>query len=77
MLVVHITLKRHEVAFVFFVDYLQLDCDGDVLALTVEQKGKIACHTGRNSCFFRVLTQEGWRLSEPVLKDPKEIYADG
>ena len=59
------------------VKSVQLDCDGDVLALFVEQKGKIACHTGRNSCFFRVLTQEGWQLSEPVLKDPKEIYADG
>ena len=59
------------------VKSVQLDCDGDVLALSVEQKGKIACHTGRNSCFFRVLTQDGWQLSEPVLKDPKEIYADG
>ena len=59
------------------VKSVQLDCDGDVLALSVEQKRKIACHTGRNSCFFRVLTQEGWQLSEPVLKDPKEIYADG
>ena len=60
-----------------FVKSVQLDCDGDVLTLTVEQQGNIACHTGRNSCFFRVLTKDGWQISEPVLKDPKEIYSDG
>ena len=59
------------------VKTVQLDCDGDVLTLVVEQKGNIACHTGRNSCFFRVLTKDGWQISEPVLKDPKEIYSDG
>ena len=56
---------------------LQLDCDGDVLTLLVEQKGGIACHTGRNSCFFRTLTPSGWQTTEPVLKDPKELYPDG
>ena len=60
-----------------FVKSVQLDCDGDVLRLGVEQEGNIACHTGRNSCFFRVLTKDGWQISEPVLKDPKEIYSDG
>ena len=60
-----------------FVKSVQLDCDGDVLTLIVKQKGNIACHTGRNSCFFRVLTKDGWEISEPVLKDPKEIYSDG
>jgi phosphoribosyl-AMP cyclohydrolase len=60
-----------------FVKSVQLDCDGDVLTLLVEQKGNVACHTGRNSCFFRVLTKDGWQISEPVLKDPKEIYSDG
>ena len=60
-----------------FVKSVHLDCDGDVLTLLVEQKGHIACHTGRNSCFFRVLTKDGWQVSEPVLKDPKEIYSDG
>ena len=60
-----------------FVKRVQLDCDGDVLILIVEQQGNIACHTGRNSCFFRVLTKNGWQISEPVLKDPKEIYSDG
>lgn len=56
---------------------LQLDCDGDVLTLMVEQIGGIACHTGRNSCFFKQLTPNGWQVTEPVLKDPSEIYPDG
>jgi phosphoribosyl-AMP cyclohydrolase len=59
------------------VKTVQLDCDGDVITLIVDQKGTIACHTGRNSCFFRILTNDGWQISEPVLKDPKEIYFDG
>ena len=58
------------------VKTLQLDCDGDVLVLQVEQVGGIACHTGRNSCFFRTLESAGWCVSEPVLKDPVEIYSD-
>lgn len=56
---------------------VQLDCDGDVLVLKVEQVGGIACHTGRNSCFYRSLSEDGWQTVEPVLKDPKEIYSDG
>ncbi|MBO6565803.1 MAG: phosphoribosyl-AMP cyclohydrolase [Pseudomonadales bacterium] len=59
------------------VKEIQLDCDGDVLTLMVEQIGGIACHTGRNSCFYKQLTPEGWMDAEPVLKDPSEIYADG
>lgn len=56
---------------------IQLDCDGDVIILRVDQTGEIACHTGRNSCFFRKLTERGWEVTEPVLKDPKEMYPDG
>ena len=56
---------------------VQLDCDGDVLVLGVDQVGGVACHTGRNSCFYRTLTENGWLASEPVLKDPKEMYPDG
>ncbi|MGB0691301.1 MAG: phosphoribosyl-AMP cyclohydrolase [Pseudomonadales bacterium] len=56
---------------------IQLDCDGDVIILRVDQTGDIACHTGRNSCFFRKLTERGWEVTEPVLKDPREMYPDG
>lgn len=54
---------------------IRLDCDGDVVVLEVEQAGGIACHTGRASCFFRRLVDGRWVETEPVLKDPQEIYA--
>ena len=53
---------------------IRTDCDSDVILLKIEQTGGIACHTGRRSCFFNQLTDEGWQDVEPVLKDPKEIY---
>ncbi|MDH5216510.1 MAG: phosphoribosyl-AMP cyclohydrolase, partial [Gammaproteobacteria bacterium] len=53
---------------------IRLDCDNDVILLDVEQLGGIACHTGRESCFFKRLDGEQWREVEPVLKDPGEIY---
>lgn len=54
---------------------IRADCDGDVLLLSIEQEGGIACHTGRESCFFFELNGERWVPADPVLKDPKEIYA--
>ncbi len=56
------------------VHQIRLDCDEDVIVLQVEQIGGIACHTGRESCFYRVLTDDQWEAVEPVLKDPSEIY---
>jgi phosphoribosyl-AMP cyclohydrolase len=53
---------------------IQLDCDEDVILLKVEQQGGIACHTGRESCFYRSLVDGQWVAKEPVLKDPKDIY---
>ncbi len=53
---------------------IQLDCDEDVILLEIEQQGGIACHTGRESCFYRQLIDGQWKAVEPVLKDPKEIY---
>ena len=53
---------------------IRLDCDEDVVVLQLEQLGGIACHTGRESCFYRVLKDGEWRTVEPVLKDPAEIY---
>jgi len=51
-----------------------IDCDEDVLLLKIEQEGGIACHTGRESCFYRHLIDGKWQAVEPVLKDPKMIY---
>ncbi|KEF30688.1 MAG: phosphoribosyl-AMP cyclohydrolase [Gammaproteobacteria bacterium] len=53
---------------------IRLDCDEDVILLKVEQKGGIACHTGRRSCFYRTLKDGEWTSVEPVLKDPDAIY---
>lgn len=55
---------------------IRIDCDADVVLLSVEQKGGIACHTGRKRCFYRVLDDnKQWQEDEPVIKDPKEIYS--
>ncbi|MEY4768226.1 MAG: hypothetical protein RL637_865 [Pseudomonadota bacterium] len=53
---------------------IQLDCDQDVILLKIEQQGGIACHTGRESCFYRQLIDEQWQIIEPVLKNPEQIY---
>ncbi len=53
---------------------LFLDCDEDVILLKIEQEGGIACHTGRESCFYRSLIDGQWQTVEPVLKDPEAIY---
>lgn len=59
------------------VHEIRLDCDNDVVLLSVTQLGHtpgIACHTGRHSCFFSVLKNGVWQAVEPVLKDPETIY---
>jgi len=53
---------------------VRLDCDADAVLLKVEQAGGIACHTGRESCFFRKLENGKWVTVDPVLKDPELIY---
>ena len=53
---------------------VRLDCDADAVLLKVEQVGGIACHTGRESCFFRKLENGRWVTTDPVLKDPSLIY---
>ncbi len=66
--------KGEESGHVQKVKDIRLDCDEDVLLVTVEQIGGIACHTGRHSCFFQKLDHMAWVDTEPVLKDPAEIY---
>lgn len=54
---------------------IRTDCDGDVILLSIEQQGNIACHTGRESCFFYTLSNElQWQAVEPILKSPEQIY---
>ncbi|HET9046798.1 MAG TPA: phosphoribosyl-AMP cyclohydrolase [Casimicrobiaceae bacterium] len=53
---------------------IRMDCDSDAILLIVEQVGGIACHTGRERCFYKRLEGDEWRAVDPVLKDPDTIY---
>jgi len=66
--------KGEESGHVQKVREIRLDCDGDVLLLTIEQVGGIACHTGRHSCFFHKFENGQWKAVDPVIKDPEQIY---
>ena len=76
--------KGEESGNVQKVHELRLDCDNDVILLKVEQLSraagdpKVACHTGRHSCFFQKFegsVEDGdWLAVDPVLKDPEHIY---
>lgn len=67
--------KGEESGHVQKLHELRLDCDGDVIIMQVEQLGGIACHTGRESCFYRRLVDGQWQVVDAVLKDPHAIYA--
>ncbi|ALF59583.1 bifunctional phosphoribosyl-AMP cyclohydrolase/phosphoribosyl-ATP diphosphatase HisIE [Psychrobacter urativorans] len=58
---------------------IRLDCDADVIVLSVTQIGGIACHTGRESCFYQRLDLSGseptWQSVDAILKDPVDIYS--
>ncbi len=66
--------KGEESGHIQRVKSMRLDCDGDVILLEIEQVGGIACHTGRASCFYRVLVDGQWQVTDPVLKSPDAIY---
>lgn len=66
--------KGEESGHTQIVHDIRLDCDNDVVLITVEQQGGIACHTGRHNCFFQQLQGDDWVTVEAVLKDPKAIY---
>ena len=66
--------KGEESGHVQLIRQVRVDCDADVIVLEVEQVGGIACHTGHGRCFFRKLENGMWVETEPVLKDPGQIY---
>jgi phosphoribosyl-AMP cyclohydrolase len=68
--------KGEESGHVQHVVEIRLDCDRDAVLLRVRQDGGIACHTGRESCFYIRLEEGGWQAADPVLKDPADIYGD-
>lgn len=66
--------KGEESGHIQKVVEIRLDCDADVILLQIEQQGGIACHTGRQSCFFTRLADGQWQVVDEVLKSPEEIY---
>jgi len=66
--------KGEESGHIQKVKEIRLDCDGDAILLKVEQQGGIACHTGRESCFYRRLEHGKWVEVDAVLKSPEKIY---
>ena len=66
--------KGEESGHVQKIKDIRLDCDNDVILMQIEQVGGIACHTGRERCFYKQLQDNTWTEVEPVLKDPKDIY---
>ena len=66
--------KGEESGHVQTLKEIRLDCDSDVVLMQVEQIGGIACHTGRQHCFYKRLEGGEWKSVDPVLKDPEEIY---
>ncbi|OWY38223.1 phosphoribosyl-AMP cyclohydrolase [Xenophilus sp. AP218F] len=67
--------KGEESGHLQTVRELRLDCDGDVIVMQIEQAGGIACHTGRESCFYRRFQNGGWETVDAVLKAPDRIYS--
>ena len=66
--------KGEESGHVQHVHEIRLDCDEDVVLISVEQVGGIACHTGRHNCFFKKLDNAEWVIDQPVIKNPDDIY---
>ena len=66
--------KGEESGHIQKIKEMRLDCDADVIIMQVEQLGGISCHTGRESCFYRVLEDGQWKTVDKVLKNPEEIY---
>lgn len=66
--------KGEESGHVQKVRELRLDCDGDAIVMQIEQVGGMACHTGRESCFYQVWEDGAWQIRDAVIKDEREIY---
>ena len=66
--------KGEESGHIQKVKSIRLDCDNDVILLAIEQTGGIACHTGRESCFYKELKNGGWQTMDAVIKNPGDIY---
>jgi phosphoribosyl-AMP cyclohydrolase len=56
---------------------IRIDCDSDTILLRVDQHGdRAACHEGYESCFFRLLDEDSWRIVDERKVDPAK-YGPG
>ena len=66
--------KGEESGHIQLIREVRIDCDADAILLVVEQVGGIACHTGRERCFYRIYDDGSWKETDPVLRKPEDIY---
>ena len=69
--------KGEESGHIQLIREVRIDCDADAILLVVEQVGGIACHTGRERCFYRIFSNGHWKETDPVLRKPEDIYDNG
>jgi phosphoribosyl-AMP cyclohydrolase len=67
--------KGEESGNVQIVKEIRLDCDADVILLSVDQHGGVACHTGRPHCFYKRMHDGAWVTDLDVAIDPKDMYS--
>ncbi len=66
--------KGEESGNVQIVHEIRTDCDNDTIVLKVEQIGQAACHTGKRSCFYKLI-KDGRIIEDGVqIFDPAEVY---
>ena len=68
--------KGEESGHIQLLKELRIDCDADTVLMKVEQIGGIACHTGRRGCFYRVLQDGEWHVTDDVIRQPEDIYGN-
>jgi len=58
------------------VKEISTDCDRDAVLLKVEALGPGVCHEGYESCFFRQLAGDDWKITEARAYDPAAVYGN-
>jgi len=56
------------------VKEIRVDCDSDCVLIKIQQKGKAACHTGYQSCFYRAVKNNELVVDGKKIFDPKKVY---
>ena len=58
------------------VKEISTDCDRDAVLLKCEALGPGVCHEGYESCFFRKLDGNEWKITDKRAYDPKAVYGN-